>query len=70
MFNSFLARHQLLSSVDNPAYSLDPDQDRHIVSPDLGPNCLQNKLNQKFQSVWHSGSVPERSLKFKQLMIF
>ena len=21
--------------------SLDPDQDRHIVGPDLGPNCLQ-----------------------------
>ena len=21
--------------------SLDPDQDRHSVSPDLGPNCLQ-----------------------------
>ena len=20
---------------------LDPDQDRHLVSPDLGPNCLQ-----------------------------
>ena len=29
---------------------LDPDQDRHSVSPDLGPNCLQrlsedNKVN-------------------------
>ena len=21
--------------------SLDPDQDRHVVGPDLGPNCLQ-----------------------------
>ena len=21
--------------------SLDPDQDRHYVGPDLGPNCLQ-----------------------------
>ena len=21
--------------------SLDPDQDRHFVGPDLGPNCLQ-----------------------------
>ena len=20
---------------------LDPDQDQHLVSPDLGPNCLQ-----------------------------
>ena len=23
---------------------LDPDQDRHSVSPDLGPNCLQRSL--------------------------
>ena len=22
-------------------YSLDPDQDRHSVGPDLDPNCLQ-----------------------------
>ena len=22
--------------------SLDPDQARHFVGPDLGPNCLQN----------------------------
>ena len=24
--------------------SLDPDQDRHSVGPDLGPNCLQGLL--------------------------
>ena len=23
------------------SYSLDPDQDRHFVGPDLGSNCLQ-----------------------------
>ena len=23
---------------------LDPDQDRHSVDPDLGPNCLQRLL--------------------------
>ena len=23
------------------SYSLDPDQARHFVGPDLGPNCLQ-----------------------------
>ena len=22
--------------------SLDPDQDRNLVGPDLGPNCLQS----------------------------
>ena len=24
--------------------SLDPDQERHYVGPDLGPNCLQRLL--------------------------
>ena len=24
--------------------SLDPDQDRHFVGPDMGPNCLQRVL--------------------------
>ena len=23
------------------SYGFDPDQDRHFVGPDLGPNCLQ-----------------------------
>ena len=26
------------------SYSLDPDQARHFVGPDLGPNCLQRLL--------------------------
>ena len=26
------------------AISLDPDQSRHFVGPDLGPNCLQRLL--------------------------
>ena len=29
---------------------LDPDQDRHFVVPDLGPNCLQ-RLNQQMTKV-------------------
>ena len=28
--------------------SLDPDQDRHSVGPDLGQNCLQRMIKQKF----------------------
>ena len=30
-------------SRSGPTFSngLNPDQDRHFVSPDLGPNCLQ-----------------------------
>ena len=32
----------LLSSADLVQKSLDPDQDRHSGSPDLGPNCLQS----------------------------
>ena len=26
---------------------LDPDQDRHYVGPDLGPNCLQRSADFK-----------------------
>ena len=26
----------------NVSNCLDPDQDRHFVCPDLGPNCLQS----------------------------
>ena len=27
-------------SENNQCHSLDPDQDRHSVGPDLDPNCL------------------------------
>ena len=36
----------ILSAVTSMSYSLDPDQDRHSVSPDLGPNCLQRLLTE------------------------
>ena len=29
------------SDYDMMTRDLDPDQDRHSVGPDLGPNCLQ-----------------------------
>ena len=29
------------------SYSLDPDQARHFVGPDLGPNCLQRLSGSK-----------------------
>ena len=28
-------------NIPSVSYSLDPDQARHSVGPDLGPNCLQ-----------------------------
>ena len=31
---------QLVSSADDLRNSLDPDQARHSVGPDLDPNCL------------------------------
>ena len=31
--------------------SLDPDQARHFVGPDLGPNCLQKLLGKKLIKV-------------------
>ena len=30
--------------------SLDPNQDRHSVGPDLGPNCLQRDVSADFKS--------------------
>ena len=39
-----LALYMLVSSVDNPdANSLDPDQARQNVGPDLDPNCLTHR---------------------------
>ena len=35
--------------------SLDPDQDRHFVGPDLGPNCLQRLSADDF--VAHSKKI-------------
>ena len=31
----------VLATFIRVSKSLDPDQDRHSVGPDLGPNCLQ-----------------------------
>ena len=38
--------------------SLDPDQARHFVGPDLGPNCLQ----------WLSADIAGKELNTKQLV--
>ena len=35
LFKNFYQEHRV-------ANGLDPDQDRHFVGPDLGPNCLQS----------------------------
>ena len=32
---------KILSWIPSVSNSLDPDQARHFVGPDLGPNCLQ-----------------------------
>ena len=34
--------------------SLDPDQDQHVVGPDLGPNCLQRSSADDTKHVAHS----------------
>ena len=38
-FKKFFKDYHQMIRVSN---SLDPDQARHFVGPDLGPNCLQN----------------------------
>ena len=39
---NFLEYHQYHQSVKLCVNSLDPDQARRFVRPDLGPNCLEN----------------------------
>ena len=57
--------------------SLDPDQDRHCVTPDLDPNCLQRSADDKFIYVmehlpsvlgaqWLSGRVLDSKLRSRR----
>ena len=47
--------------------SLDPDQARHFVGPDLGPNCLQrSKMSAKVKKV--SSQKRSKELNTKQLV--
>ena len=39
--NAFKKQVRNTISMIRVSNSLDPDQDRRFVSPDLGPNCLQ-----------------------------
>ena len=48
MLNSLVASGEFCCLLNIFANSLDPDQDRQNVGPDLDPNH------------WHSDSVPER----------
>ena len=40
-FQNQLFRKKSLTNTIRVLNSLDPDQARHFVGPDLGPNCLQ-----------------------------
>ena len=35
---------KILLGIPSESNSLDPDQARHFVGPDLGPNCMQKTL--------------------------
>ena len=39
---------KMISAIPSVSNSLDPDQARHFVGPDLGPNCLQMVINRQF----------------------
>ena len=41
-FSNNFFRNTIRASND-----LDPDQDRHLVGPDLGPNCLQKVISRQ-----------------------
>ena len=42
LFQNQLFQKKNLSGMPLVAKNLDPDQARHFVGPDLGPNCLQS----------------------------
>ena len=44
-FQNYLYQ-KILSGTLSVSIGLDPDQGRHSVSPDLGPNCLQKLLGE------------------------
>ena len=58
--NESFSKKSLRNSI-RVSNSLDPDQDRHCVGPDLGPNCLQrlsagNKVDTSMKKL-HSCTV-------------
>ena len=62
-FHTLLLCHSLLFELDvfntiQVSNSLDPDQARHFVGPDLGPNCLQRL----------SADIAGKELNTKQLV--
>ena len=49
--------------------SLDPDQDRHFVGPDLGPNCLQ-RLSADDPSKQRVKVDPRQTVKVNLIIMF
>ena len=45
-FQNHFLKHSFRTTI-RVSNSLDPDQDRHFVGPDLGPNYLQRLSNGK-----------------------
>ena len=68
--SSWCSRHSLILTAFNPnkcthapisirvSNSFDPDQERHSVSPDMGPNCLQRLSVRKELSNQSRGKIP------------
>ena len=48
--------------------SFDPNQDLHLVGPDLGPNCLQRLSADKESHCWHGNRLTFVYNKFFHLV--
>ena len=60
---------KMLSGIPFSIKQLDPDQVRHFVGPDLGPNCLQRLLADytSGKTVKHSQNFLETFFNFSEL---
>ena len=41
LFQNYLFQEKIPSGIPSASNSLEPDQARHFVGPDMGPDCLQ-----------------------------
>ena len=57
VFNYLLAGGHFCRLLITFANCLDPDQARHLVGPDLDPNCLTLKIQHPNSLIWYNNQV-------------
>ena len=68
IFISFFSKN--LSGIPSVSNSLDPDQAKRFVGPDLGPNCLQRKYQQTTEVATGGERVNSKAPTAEDILIF